>query len=151
MGNSKVIGRVVAAAAVIVVLVVLVVVLFGGPPPYTVKADFQDASQLVKGNLVEVGGNSVGHVTDLELTPNGQAEVTMQISSSDLTPLHQGTIATVREASLSGVANRYVDLQMPGGNPPKIPSGGVIPPATRTTPSTWTRSSTPSMCRHART
>ena len=33
----------------------------------------------------------------------------------------------MRQASLSGIANRYVDLRLGAGNAPKIASGGVIP------------------------
>jgi phospholipid/cholesterol/gamma-HCH transport system substrate-binding protein len=127
VGNSRVIGRIVAVAAVVVVVIVVVAVLIGSRTAYTVKADFTNASQLVKGNQVEVGGASVGTVRDITLTPNGQAQVTMAITGGGFTTLRQGTVATIREASLSGVANRYVDLEMPPGNPPAIKNNGLIP------------------------
>jgi phospholipid/cholesterol/gamma-HCH transport system substrate-binding protein len=41
-------------------------------------------------------------------------------------PLHRGTEATLPLTSLSGIANRYIDLRLGPGNAPKIPSGGVI-------------------------
>ena len=44
----------------------------------------------------------------------------------DYAPLRQGTQATVRQASLSGVANRYLDLRMAPQSGQKIPDGGVI-------------------------
>jgi phospholipid/cholesterol/gamma-HCH transport system substrate-binding protein len=47
----------------------------------------------------------------------------------DYAPLRVGTQATIRQASLSGIANRYVDLTMPPGddtNTDTIPSGGQI-------------------------
>ena len=44
----------------------------------------------------------------------------------DYAPLRRGTRAIVRQASLSGIANRYVDLTMPAQSAPKIPDGGVI-------------------------
>ncbi len=99
--------------------------LGGGGGGYSVKANFQNASQLVKGNLVQVSGQSVGKVDDINLTPDGQAQVTMSISE-DYVPLRRGTQAIVRQASLSGVANRYVDLTLPGQGAPEIPDGGVI-------------------------
>ena len=37
----------------------------------------------------------------------------MEISDSAYTPLPDGTHATIRSASLSGIANRYVDLHLP--------------------------------------
>jgi phospholipid/cholesterol/gamma-HCH transport system substrate-binding protein len=122
------IRRIVAVAAVVVVVIVVVAVLIASQTSYTVKANFQDAAQLVKGNLVEVGGSAVGTVSDIKLTPNGQAQVTMKITGSGYSPLRQGTVATIREASLSGVANRYVDLRMPpGSNQTPIKKGGLLP------------------------
>src|SRR5687767_8940571 len=97
----------------------------GGAGGYTVKARFQNASQLVKGNLVQVSGQSVGKVENIDLTPDGQAEITMSIDS-DRAPLRRGTRAIVRQASLSGIANRYVDLTLPADGAPAIPDGGVI-------------------------
>ena len=51
--------------------------------------------------------------------------MTINISNSSYEPLHQGTEATVRLTSLSGIANRYIDLRLGPGNAPTIPSGGV--------------------------
>src|SRR4051795_1396122 len=130
MGGMRLTGdfivRAAALAAVLVVAVVLAVMLLGGPSGgYVVKADFQNAAQLVKGNLVQTGGASVGKVTKIDLTPDGQAQVTMKIKD-DYAPLRRGTLATVRQASLSGVANRYIDLRMAPPRAEKIPDGGVI-------------------------
>jgi phospholipid/cholesterol/gamma-HCH transport system substrate-binding protein len=111
----------IAAAAVLAALLLL----GGGTGGYTVNARFQNASQLVKGNLVQVSGQSVGKVEKIDLTPDGQAEVTMSIDE-DYAPLRRGTRAIVRQASLSGIANRYVDLTMPAQSAAKIPDGGVI-------------------------
>ena len=49
----------VVAAAVLAALLLL----GGGGGGYTVKAHFQNASQLVKGNLVQVSGQPVGRST----------------------------------------------------------------------------------------
>ena len=127
------IGRTAAIAAVVIAgVAVAVIVLRGGGSNYTVKADFQNASQLVKGNLVQVSGEPVGKVTGITLTDNGQAEVTMKIDG-DYAPLRQGTQATVRASSLSGIANRYVDLNLAPANASHIPSGGVIDASHTTT------------------
>jgi phospholipid/cholesterol/gamma-HCH transport system substrate-binding protein len=80
----------------------------------------------VKGNLVQVSGTPVGKVSDIALTDNGQAEVTMKITESGYKPLREGTLATVRQASLSGIANRYIDLQLPASDAKKIPNHGLI-------------------------
>jgi phospholipid/cholesterol/gamma-HCH transport system substrate-binding protein len=118
--------RAAALGAVVIVAIVVAVLLLRSPGGgYTVKADFQNAAQLVKGNLVQTGGASVGKVKTIDLTPDGQAEVTMSINK-DYAPLRRGTLATIRQASLSGVANRYVDLRMAPAGAEKIPDGGVI-------------------------
>ena len=139
MGNSRAVGRVVAITALAVAVIVIAVILLRSGSSYTVKAYFQNASQLVKGNLVQVAGSPIGNVTNLQLSRDGQAEVTMHITDSGYNPLHRGTVATIRQASLSGVANRYIDLTLPpGGTPPDcgrnsmvtgcpIPNNGVIP------------------------
>jgi phospholipid/cholesterol/gamma-HCH transport system substrate-binding protein len=68
----------------------------------------------------------VGTVESITLTDNNLANVKMKIKEKSLTPLHQGTTATIRLFSLSGVANRYVSLAPGPNNAPKIDDGGVI-------------------------
>jgi len=126
--NGTLIGRIAAVAAIGVAILAVVLILFTGGSGYSVKAIFQNASQLVNGNLVEVAGNTIGTVGGITLTPNGQAQITLNISNPIFKPLHKGTIATVRVASLSGIANRYVQLQPGPATAPRIPNGGVIPP-----------------------
>ena len=111
----------IAAAAV----VVAVLLLGGGAGGYHVKARFENASQIVKGNLVQVSGMPAGKVEDIKLTPDGQAELTLSVDGK-YAPLRRGTLATIRQASLSGVANRYVDLRLAGHDAAAIPDGGVI-------------------------
>jgi phospholipid/cholesterol/gamma-HCH transport system substrate-binding protein len=122
-----VIGRVAAVSAVAIAVVVVAVILLSSGSGYQVKAVFQDASQIVNGDQVEIGGNAVGTVSKIALTRTGQAELTLSINDSSYTPLHQGTQATVRLSSLSGVANRFVDLRLGPADAPRIPSGGAIP------------------------
>ena len=127
MRNSTVIGRAAAVAAVVLAIVAVVVIVFGGGGPnYQVTAIFDNASQIVSGDLVQVSGNAIGTVGNIALTPNGQARLTLDINNSAYTPLRQGTEAIVREASLSAIANRYVDLMLPPSTRPSIPNGGVI-------------------------
>src|SRR5215212_6561217 len=124
--TGDLIVRAAALAAVLVVAIVVAVLLLRSPGGgYIVKARFQNAAQLVKGNLVQTGGAPVGKVKTIDLTPDGQAEVTMSITK-DYAPLRRGTLATIRQASLSGVANRYIDLRMAPDGAAKIPDGGVI-------------------------
>ena len=120
------IGRVAAVAAVVVVLVAVVVIVLSGGNAYQVKAIFINASQLVTGDQVDVGGAPIGTVSAISLTPNGQAQLTLAINDSTYRPLREGTEATVRQTSLSGIANRYVDLRLGPGTAPTIPDNGVI-------------------------
>ena len=127
MRNASVIGRVAAVAAVAIVIVAVVVIVLGGGPSYQVHAIFQNASQIVNGDLVEVAGDEIGTVSNISLTPNGAADLTLSISNSTYHPLHMGTLATVRSVSLTGIANRYIELRMPPAGTRAIPNGGTIP------------------------
>src|SRR5207248_468343 len=104
--------------------------MFGGSGAYSVHADFINAGQLVKSDQVEVGGRPVGSITNISLTANGLARVDMKLD--EFTPLHEGTTATIRATSLSGIANRYVSLDLGPDSAGKIPDGGQIQ-AERTT------------------
>src|SRR3954452_12987368 len=114
-------------------LIVIYLLLFGGGSTYTVTAEFESASQLVTGNNVDIAGVPVGQVKEISLSDDGQALVKMGISDSAYTPLPDGTHATVRSQSLSGIANRYVDLALPTQPDAKrISSGGQITQADTT-------------------
>jgi phospholipid/cholesterol/gamma-HCH transport system substrate-binding protein len=125
--NSSVIGRIAAAAAIVIAVAAVTLILLSSGSSYKVRAVFQNASQIVPGDLVEVSGNSIGTVSDISLTPDGQAQLTLNIKSSQYEPLRDGTQATVREASLSGIANRYIDLRLGPASGAAIRNGGVIP------------------------
>jgi phospholipid/cholesterol/gamma-HCH transport system substrate-binding protein len=122
-GRGPILGAVAGAAAI--VAIVLVVLLAGGSD-YTVHARFVSASQIVKGNAVKVSGVSVGSVGTIRLTDDGQADVELKISDGGYSPLRRGTRAIIRQSSLSGVANRYVDLQLGGARGADIPDGGTL-------------------------
>jgi phospholipid/cholesterol/gamma-HCH transport system substrate-binding protein len=125
--NKSLIGRIAAVGAIVLAIIVVAFVVLSSATSYQVKAIFQNASQVVSGDLVEVASQQVGTVSNVVLTPNNQAELTLNIKNSSYQPLHEGTIATVRLASLSGLANRYIDLRMGPGGAPAIPNNGVIP------------------------
>jgi phospholipid/cholesterol/gamma-HCH transport system substrate-binding protein len=124
--KTSLIVRIAALAAVGVAVAAVAVIVLSGGTPYTVRAVFENASQIVSGDLVEVSGNPIGTVSNIALTPTGQAQLTLSITAKSFDPLRQGTQATVREASLSGIANRYVDLTPGSVSNAKIPFGGVI-------------------------
>jgi phospholipid/cholesterol/gamma-HCH transport system substrate-binding protein len=114
-----------ALIAIAAVTVLCISLLLGSGGGYAVTATFANASQLVKGNEVKVSGLRVGKVQDIKLTPDGQAAVTFTVDGA-YAPLRQGTRAIVRQASLSGVANRYIDLQVGPHGGTAIPDGGTL-------------------------
>ena len=120
------IGRIAAVGAVIAAAALVALLLFGGGSGgYKVKARFINAGQLVKGNPVQTGGVPIGSVDGIEIAPNGEAELTLEIDE-DHAPLRRGTQAAIRQFSQSGIANRYVDLSMPANGSRQIPDGGTI-------------------------
>src|ERR671914_535869 len=123
-------ARVAAVVAVVAAVVIRALLIFGGDKPYEFKAVFQNAGQLVRGNQVAVSGQQVGSVKDIRLTDNGQAEIVMTLEK--FAPLHEGTSAVIRATSLSGIANRYVALDLGPNSAKALPSGTTIP-ADRTT------------------
>jgi phospholipid/cholesterol/gamma-HCH transport system substrate-binding protein len=105
--------------------VVVAVLLFrGAGSGYSVSATFENAGQLVTGNQVMVGGRAIGTIDDIALTNDGRARVKMTLD--EFSPLHTGTKATIRSNSLSGIANRYVSLELGPQNAPEIEDGGEI-------------------------
>jgi phospholipid/cholesterol/gamma-HCH transport system substrate-binding protein len=117
-------------ALVAVVVAVVLVVAGGGGDDYEVTADFTNASQLVGGEVVTIGGTPAGKVTDIQLADNGDALVTFTVDDQ-YAPLTEGTVAQIRSFSLSGVANRQVQLTLPPENDgsDEIPDGGTMPRA----------------------
>lgn len=119
--------RIVAAVGLIVAVgVVAVIILFGGGS-YTIKAQFTDASGLVTGDSVELGGRPVGSVSDIGLAANGQAVITLSISDRSITPLHQETRVTVRELGQAGLTNHYVAISPGPATAPALHSGATLP------------------------
>lgn len=94
---------------------------------YTIQARFLNAGQLVKGNFVEIGGTKAGEVTGFRITPDGEAEVDLEIHE-EYAPLRVGTRAIIRTGSLTSTSNRYVELFLPGENEAggDIPDGGIL-------------------------
>ena len=105
------VGRLVAILAIVVVAVFLVMSM-GGDDEYKITAEFQNASQLVTGNQVMVGGLAAGSVSEITLGEDGEAVVSFTVKE-DFAPLPRGTTATVRMGSLSSVAGRQIQLTLP--------------------------------------
>jgi phospholipid/cholesterol/gamma-HCH transport system substrate-binding protein len=125
--GASAIARVAAVAAVLAGVVLVALALFGGDSGYRVKARFLNAAQLVKGNVVDIGGTNAGLVKGFEMTPDGQAEIELEIDD-EYAPLRRGTRAQIRAAGQTSVSGRYVQLMLPPENEAgdDIPDGGVI-------------------------
>lgn len=118
-------SRIVGIGAAVIVVIVVVLILTGGGASYVVYADFTDAGQLVSGDLVTIAGHEVGTIGGISLSNNGQARIELDITNSGITPLRTGTVATIGQLSLTGVANRFVNLDPGPGQP--IPNNGTLP------------------------
>jgi phospholipid/cholesterol/gamma-HCH transport system substrate-binding protein len=135
MRSGSVVGRIAAIGAVVIAIAIVAVLMFRGGGGYTVTAQFLNAAQLVKGNQVMVGGTPVGSVKDIKITEDGQAQVKLSVKE-DYDDLPAETQAVIRQASQSGIANRYVELQLPSNEKrsgKKIEDGGRIPVSKTTT------------------
>ena len=132
-GTTGGLARFAAIAAVIAAAVIVGLLLFRGDgDTYTLKARFINAGQLVKGNLVELGGVKVGQVKGFEVTNDGRAEVEFEVDE-DHAPLPVGTRLLIRPGSLSSVANRFIEIHLPsqqpqtsGRDPPMLEDGATI-------------------------
>jgi phospholipid/cholesterol/gamma-HCH transport system substrate-binding protein len=122
-----------AILALVAGVVAVGFLLLGGGSEYTVTAEFENASQLVKGNQVVVGGKSVGSVKEINLGDHGQALVVFSVEDN-YAPLRSGTTALIHATSLSSVAGRQIELTLPPATDgsDEIADGGSIPLASTT-------------------
>ncbi len=123
-------ARIAVIAALAVAVIALAVVLFGGNGSHKYSLLFQNASQLVPDNQVLIGGQPVGSVESIDLTSDNLAKVEVSVEQE----LHEGSTATIRATSLSGVANHYVSISPgPNSNPP-LEEGAELGLASTETP-----------------
>jgi len=117
-------------AALAVAVIVLAVVLLSGSGGHKYTFVFQNAGQLVPDNQVLIGGSPVGSVESIELSDENLAEVNVEVEQE----LHEGTTATIRATSLSGVANHYVSISPGPNSNPALDDGAELGLASTTTP-----------------
>ncbi len=119
-------ARIIGLSALALVVLIVAYLLFAGGSGANYHLIFPEAGQLVRGDQVQVGGVPVGSVTNIQLTRDFKARVTIHVDGS-LAPLHAGTKAEVRVPSLSSVANRYVLLTPGVNNAAKLHDGATLP------------------------
>lgn len=127
-GTSR--ARIAAIAVLAVAVLALGYVIFSGNGEHKYNLLFQNAAQLVPDNQVLIGGQPVGSVDSIELTDDNLAKVVVSVSQE----LHEGTTATIRATSLSGVANHYVSISPGPNSNPAIDDDGTLGLASTTTP-----------------
>ncbi|UTI66184.1 MCE family protein [Paraconexibacter antarcticus] len=114
------------AAAALACAAVAAVALLGGSNAQHFDLRVANAGQLVKGNLVKVGGFKAGLVESIDLASDNQAIIRIKVDDTDVLPLHEGTRAEIRLSSLSSVAGRYVSLLPGPNNKPKLDDGATL-------------------------
>jgi len=117
-------------AALAIAVIVLAVIFFGGSSGHKYTLVFQNAGQLVPDNQVLIGGSPAGTVESIGLTDDNLAEVHVSVDQE----LHEGTTATIRATSLSGVANHYVSISPGPNSEPSLDDGAELGLASTTTP-----------------
>ena len=98
-------------------------------PKSEYKAEFVDATGVVKGDDVRIAGVRVGTVKDISIIDRTRALVTFDVEES--TPLTEATHATIRYRNLVG--QRYIALDDTIGDDAPLEPGDTIP-VQQTTP-----------------
>lgn len=98
-------------------------------PKHEYRAEFVDATGVVKGDDIRVAGVKVGTVKDVEVVDRTRALVTFTVDET--TRLSEATRAAIRYRNLVG--QRYIALSEGIGDSDALPEGSTIPVA-RTTP-----------------
>src|SRR5687768_16377914 len=97
-GNPSSGGRVLAVVVVLLAIAIAAWLLFAGDSGYKGTAKLVNAGQLMNGNEVRVAGNTVGSVDDIDVSQDGQAEVSFTVDD-EYAPLRRGTKAIIKQTS----------------------------------------------------
>ena len=94
---------------------------FAGSKEY--KAEFVDATGVVKGDDIRIAGVKVGSVSGVEIVDRTRALVTFSVAEE--TPLSEATHASIRYRNLVG--QRYISLSETIGDSGQLEEGATIP------------------------
>src|SRR5687768_8692305 len=87
-------GRIAAIGALVLIVIAIAWMVLGGDDDgYSYDLVFETGGQLVEDNEVLIGGSAVGTVDSIELTENGQAQVSITVNQQ----LHEGSKAVIRQ------------------------------------------------------
>jgi phospholipid/cholesterol/gamma-HCH transport system substrate-binding protein len=95
--------------------------IFSRGQNYTILADFDDASGLKKGALVTIAGVNVGKVSNIRLTKEQQAEVSLYLSKE--VKITDDAIASIKTQGIIG--DKYIRISQ-GGSSKDLKDGGKI-------------------------
>ncbi|GAB3789574.1 MCE family protein [Nocardioides ungokensis] len=112
---------VVTTLATSVLVITIGNITFGGSKEY--KAEFVDATGVVKGDDVRIAGVKVGTVKDIQIVDRDRAMVTFSVQ--DETSLSKATHVAIRYRNLVG--QRYLSLSQEIGNSARLAEGATIP------------------------
>lgn len=112
---------VVTTLATGVLVVTIGNISFGGSKQY--KAEFVDATGVVKGDDIRIAGVKVGVVKNIAIVDRTRAMVTFSVQ--DETPLSKATHASIRYRNLVG--QRYISLDNEVGDTARLDEGDTIP------------------------
>ena len=129
-GRPSTLARILATGAIALGAALAFLALLGGDSGRQYTLLFETGGQLVPGNEVLVAGQPVGTIDSIDLTDDGQAAVGVTLDR----PLTTGSTAQVRATSLSGIANRYIALQMGPDGDEEIPEGSTLSADATTSP-----------------
>jgi phospholipid/cholesterol/gamma-HCH transport system substrate-binding protein len=119
--TKLVIFIVVTTLATGVLVVIIGNLTFAGSKDY--KAEFVDATGVVKGDDVRIAGVKVGVVKDVQIVKRTRAMVTFSVQ--DATSLTRATNAAIRYRNLVG--QRYISLTQQVGDGARLAEGDTIP------------------------
>src|SRR5690606_35240337 len=103
-------------------MLVMVIGNLGSGPSRTYRADFVDATGVVKGDDVRVAGVKVGTVKDVEIIDRTRARVTFTVEEK--ARVSRATQVTIKYRNLVG--QRYLSLTERGESADRQPSNEVI-------------------------
>jgi len=112
---------VVTTLATGMLVVVIGNISFTGEKEY--KAEFVDATGVVKGDDIRIAGVRVGSVSDVEIVDRTRALITFTVEED--TPISEATQASIRYRNLVG--QRYISLSETIGDTAQLEEGATIP------------------------
>jgi phospholipid/cholesterol/gamma-HCH transport system substrate-binding protein len=111
-------GVIAAILAVVAIALVLEATDDDTKDHYLVRAIFDNASTLVLGEDVKIAGAPVGIVSDMDVTPEKRAAVTLRIDDDGFTPFKRDASCTIRLQGLIG--ERFVECEPGSAGSPRL-------------------------------